>query len=108
MLLLRECFREAGWLATICHTGGDVGLLVTSIVPQTPFFWAMHITEVGARWWPCGLGASLQKLPGVGVAMAGQRRRPDECILTPGFHVFLPPASDLGSLGADQWCWHSR
>ncbi|XP_014316628.1 LOW QUALITY PROTEIN: tudor domain-containing protein 10 [Myotis lucifugus] len=43
--LLRECFRDPGWLATICHTGGDVGLLVTSIVPRTPFFWAMHVTE---------------------------------------------------------------
>ncbi|EPQ08558.1 Tudor domain-containing protein 10 [Myotis brandtii] len=43
--LLRECFRDLGWLATICHTGGDVGLLVTSIVPRTPFFWAMHVTE---------------------------------------------------------------
>ncbi|XP_036200837.1 tudor domain-containing protein 10 [Myotis myotis] len=43
--LLRECFRDLGWLATVCHTGGDVGLLVTSIVPRTPFFWAMHVTE---------------------------------------------------------------
>lgn len=50
--LLRECFRDLGWLATICHTGGDVGLLVTSIVPRTPFFWAMHVTEVWACWWP--------------------------------------------------------
>ncbi|XP_073663076.1 tudor domain-containing protein 10 isoform X2 [Tursiops truncatus] len=44
-LLLRECFRDLGWLATIHSVGGDVGLLVTSIVPQTPFFWAMHVTE---------------------------------------------------------------
>nr|KAF6414558.1 tudor domain containing 10 [Molossus molossus] len=45
VLLLRECFRDLSWLATICNAGGEVGLLVTSIVPQTPFFWAMHITE---------------------------------------------------------------
>lgn len=50
-LLLRECFRDLGWLATIHSVGGDVGLLVTSIVPQTPFFWAMHVTEVQACWW---------------------------------------------------------
>lgn len=51
MLLLRECFQDLSWLATICNTGGEVGLLVTSIVLQTPFFWAMHITEVWAYWW---------------------------------------------------------
>ncbi|XP_069399621.1 tudor domain-containing protein 10 isoform X1 [Ovis canadensis] len=45
VLLLRECFRDLGWLATIPSIGGEVGLLVTSTVPQTPFFWAMHITE---------------------------------------------------------------
>lgn len=39
-------FRDLGWLATIPSIGGEVGLLVTSTVPQTPFFWAMHITEV--------------------------------------------------------------
>ena len=50
VLLLRECFRDLGWLATIHSIGGDVGLLVTSIVPQTPF-WAMHVTEVQACWW---------------------------------------------------------
>ncbi|XP_016076848.1 PREDICTED: tudor domain-containing protein 10 [Miniopterus natalensis] len=45
VLLLRECFRDLSWLATICNAGREVGLLVTSIVPHTPFFWAMHITE---------------------------------------------------------------
>ncbi|XP_065782374.1 tudor domain-containing protein 10 isoform X3 [Muntiacus reevesi] len=45
VLLLRECFRDLGWLATIPSISGEVGLLVTSTVPQTPFFWAMHITE---------------------------------------------------------------
>ncbi|XP_055978777.1 tudor domain-containing protein 10 [Sorex fumeus] len=44
-LLLRECFRDLSWLATICSASGEVGLLVTSVVPQTPFFWAMRITE---------------------------------------------------------------
>lgn len=58
VLLLRECFRDLSWLATLCHAGGDVGLLVTSIVPQTPFFWAMRITEV----WACG-GAPVGSVP---------------------------------------------
>ncbi|ELW62448.1 Tudor domain-containing protein 10 [Tupaia chinensis] len=43
--LLRECFRDLSWLALIHSIHGEVGLLVTSIVPRTPFFWAMHITE---------------------------------------------------------------
>nr|XP_058922131.1 tudor domain-containing protein 10 [Kogia breviceps] len=46
VLLLRECFRDLGWLATIHSIGGDMGLLVTTVVPQTPFFWAMHVTEM--------------------------------------------------------------
>ena len=54
MLLLRECFRDLGWLATIPSVSGEVGLLVTSTVPQTPFFWAMHITEVRAYRWSSG------------------------------------------------------
>ncbi|XP_032320049.1 tudor domain-containing protein 10 [Camelus ferus] len=45
VLLLRECFRDLGWLATVHNISGEVGLLVTSIVPQTPFFWAMVVTE---------------------------------------------------------------
>nr|XP_012623404.1 tudor domain-containing protein 10 isoform X5 [Microcebus murinus] len=46
VLLLRECFQDLSWLALMHSIHGEVGLLVTSIVPQTPFFWAMHITEV--------------------------------------------------------------
>uniref|UniRef100_A0A2K5DH75 Tudor domain containing 10 n=1 Tax=Aotus nancymaae TaxID=37293 RepID=A0A2K5DH75_AOTNA len=46
VLLLRECFRDLSWLALIHSVRGEAGLLVTSIVPKTPFFWAMHITEV--------------------------------------------------------------
>ncbi|XP_069334772.1 tudor domain-containing protein 10 [Eulemur rufifrons] len=45
VLLLRECFQDLSWLAVIHGIHGEVGLLVTSIVPQTPFFWAMHITK---------------------------------------------------------------
>nr|CAD28538.1 hypothetical protein [Homo sapiens] len=45
VLLLRECFRDLSWLALIHSVRGEAGLLVTSIVPKTPFFWAMHITE---------------------------------------------------------------
>ncbi|XP_004693694.1 PREDICTED: tudor domain-containing protein 10 [Condylura cristata] len=43
--LLRECFQDLHWLATVNRVAGEVGLLVTSVVPQTPFFWAMHVTE---------------------------------------------------------------
>ncbi|KAG8520028.1 Tudor domain-containing protein 10, partial [Galemys pyrenaicus] len=43
--LLRECFQDLQWLATVNRVAGEVGLLVTSVVPQTPFFWAMHVTE---------------------------------------------------------------
>ncbi|XP_012870586.1 PREDICTED: tudor domain-containing protein 10 isoform X1 [Dipodomys ordii] len=45
MLLLEECFRDLDWLALIHSVQGKVGLLVTNIVPYTPFFWAMNITE---------------------------------------------------------------
>ncbi|XP_011507461.1 tudor domain-containing protein 10 isoform X7 [Homo sapiens] len=45
VLLLRECFRDLSWLALIHSVRGEAGLLVTSIVPKTPFFWAMHVTE---------------------------------------------------------------
>uniref|UniRef100_A0A2K5PUU3 Tudor domain containing 10 n=1 Tax=Cebus imitator TaxID=2715852 RepID=A0A2K5PUU3_CEBIM len=45
VLLLRECFRDLSWLALIHSIRGEAGLLVTSIIPKTPFFWAMHITE---------------------------------------------------------------
>uniref|UniRef100_A0A8C3YC68 Tudor domain containing 10 n=1 Tax=Catagonus wagneri TaxID=51154 RepID=A0A8C3YC68_9CETA len=55
--LLRECFRDLGWLATIHGIGGEVGLLVTSIVPQTPFFWAMRVTETLHRNMQALLGA---------------------------------------------------
>lgn len=57
MLLLRECFQDLSWLALIHSIQGEAGLLVTSTVPQTPFFWAMHITEVCADRWPSGFCA---------------------------------------------------
>ncbi|KAM4861471.1 tudor domain-containing protein 10 isoform 2-T2 [Thomomys bottae] len=45
VLLLEECYRDLGWLDLIRSVQGKVGLLVTNIVPYTPFFWAMNITE---------------------------------------------------------------
>ena len=77
VLLLRECFWDLGWLATSPSIGREVGLLVPSTVPQTPFFWAMHIICTGtcgpcsAPWprqrssrpacttWPCRTGPSV-------------------------------------------------
>ncbi|XP_060057442.1 tudor domain-containing protein 10 [Erinaceus europaeus] len=44
-LMLRECFRDLAWLEASSSVHGDVGLLVTRIIPQTPFFWAMCITQ---------------------------------------------------------------
>ncbi|KAM9685544.1 LOW QUALITY PROTEIN: tudor domain-containing protein 10 [Trichechus inunguis] len=44
VLLLRDCFPDLSWLATVPHLRGEVAL-VTSVIPQTPFFWAMHVTE---------------------------------------------------------------
>lgn len=47
MLMLRDCYKDLSWLAVIAKTYGDVGLLVTDCLPQTPYFWAIHLTEVG-------------------------------------------------------------
>ena len=77
VLLLRECFWDLGWLATTPSIGREVGLLVTSTAPQTPFFWATHIICTGtcgpcsAPWprrrssrpacmtWPCRTGPTV-------------------------------------------------
>ncbi|XP_060111433.1 tudor domain-containing protein 10 [Heteronotia binoei] len=45
VLMLRDCFKDLGWLLTISRTCGEAALLVTDTVPQTPFFWAIHLTE---------------------------------------------------------------
>ncbi|XP_054829269.1 tudor domain-containing protein 10 [Eublepharis macularius] len=45
VLMLKDCFKDLGWLITICRISGEAGLLVTDTVPQTPFFWAIHLTE---------------------------------------------------------------
>ncbi|XP_072503211.1 tudor domain-containing protein 10 isoform X4 [Notamacropus eugenii] len=45
VFLLRDCFQDLSWLAIIRSTCGEVGLLVTDTIPQTPFFWAIHLTE---------------------------------------------------------------
>ncbi|XP_019381085.1 PREDICTED: tudor domain-containing protein 10 [Gavialis gangeticus] len=45
VLMLRDCYKDLSWLAVIAKTYGDVGLLVTDCLPQTPYFWAIHLTE---------------------------------------------------------------
>ncbi|XP_037663548.1 LOW QUALITY PROTEIN: tudor domain-containing protein 10 [Choloepus didactylus] len=45
VLLLKECFHHLSWLPGVHSIHWDMGLLVTSVIPQTPFFRAMHITE---------------------------------------------------------------
>ena len=97
VLLLRECFRDLGWLATIPSIGGEVGLLVTSTVPQTPFFWAMHITEVrGLLVVLWGLDPSSCGPTGVSV-MDIQRGR----TLIPGSASLSLSPRTMGSLGVD-------
>lgn len=70
VLLLRECFRDLSWPATVGSATGEAGLLVTSIVPQTSFFWAMRITEVRAQRWPSWAHLSL---PGLGPSAVASR-----------------------------------
>ncbi|KAM5201018.1 LOW QUALITY PROTEIN: tudor domain-containing protein 10 [Hipposideros larvatus] len=64
VLLLRECF-DLSWLVTIGNIGAEVGLLVTRIIPQTPFFWATHVMET--------LQENMQMLFGA-LAMAKQQQ----------------------------------
>ncbi|KAK6471344.1 tudor domain-containing protein 10-like, partial [Huso huso] len=43
--VLRDCFGELVWLQSITELCGEVGLLLTETHPQTPFFWAIHLSE---------------------------------------------------------------
>ncbi|KAK6467116.1 tudor domain-containing protein 10-like [Huso huso] len=43
--ILRDCFGELVWLQSITELCGEVGLLLTETHPQTPFFWAIHLSE---------------------------------------------------------------
>ncbi|MBN3287538.1 TDR10 protein, partial [Polyodon spathula] len=43
--VLSDCFGELGWLQSITELCGEVGLLLTETHPQTPFFWAIHLSE---------------------------------------------------------------
>uniref|UniRef100_A0ACB8G7P6 Uncharacterized protein n=1 Tax=Sphaerodactylus townsendi TaxID=933632 RepID=A0ACB8G7P6_9SAUR len=47
--MLRDCFVVPDWLGTICKISGEAALLVTDTVPQTPYFWAIHLTEESHR-----------------------------------------------------------
>ncbi|KAL8184546.1 UNVERIFIED_CONTAM: hypothetical protein K2H54_019941 [Gekko kuhli] len=47
--MLRDCFKDLGWLISISKISGEAALLVTDTVPQTPFFWAIHLTEESLR-----------------------------------------------------------
>lgn len=42
-------------LVTTCGVGGEVGLLVSSIVLQTPFFWAIRPPKHGLGVFSWGL-----------------------------------------------------
>ncbi|XP_053224683.1 tudor domain-containing protein 10 isoform X3 [Podarcis raffonei] len=43
--MLADCFKDVGWLFSIAKVVGKAALLVLDTVPQTPFFWAIHLTE---------------------------------------------------------------
>ncbi|XP_033030411.1 tudor domain-containing protein 10 [Lacerta agilis] len=43
--MLADCFRDVGWLLSIAKVAGKAALLVLDTIPQTPFFWAIHLTE---------------------------------------------------------------
>ncbi|XP_063002327.1 tudor domain-containing protein 10 [Elgaria multicarinata webbii] len=43
--MLRDCFNNVGWLFSVAKVLGKVGLLVMDTIPQTPYFWAIHLTE---------------------------------------------------------------
>ncbi|KAJ1080918.1 hypothetical protein NDU88_001107 [Pleurodeles waltl] len=43
--LLKDCFQDLNWLAFISRRSGDAGLLITDTVPNSPFFWAVYLTE---------------------------------------------------------------
>nr|XP_034954530.1 tudor domain-containing protein 10 isoform X2 [Zootoca vivipara] len=43
--MLTDCFRDVDWLFSIAKFVGKAALLVLDTVPQTPFFWAIHLTE---------------------------------------------------------------
>lgn len=92
VLLLRECFQDLSWLATVGSATGEAGLLVTSIVPQTPFFWAMRITEVRA----------CLSLPGLGVRLDPSVVASRTTASHPQLGSRPSPASYLGSLGAEE------
>ncbi|KAM9114573.1 LOW QUALITY PROTEIN: tudor domain-containing protein 10 [Pangshura tecta] len=44
-LMLKDCFQDLSWLVSIAKLHGEAGLLVTDALPQTPYFWAIHLTE---------------------------------------------------------------
>ncbi|XP_050786770.1 tudor domain-containing protein 10 isoform X1 [Gopherus flavomarginatus] len=44
-LMLKDCFQDLNWLVSIAKLHGEAGLLVTDALPQTPYFWAIHLTE---------------------------------------------------------------
>ncbi|XP_066466503.1 tudor domain-containing protein 10 [Tiliqua scincoides] len=43
--MLKDCFRSMDWLVSIPKVLGKVTLLVMDSLPQTPYFWAICLTE---------------------------------------------------------------
>ncbi|KAJ7307322.1 hypothetical protein JRQ81_009330 [Phrynocephalus forsythii] len=40
-----DCFKGTAWLFSVAKIQGKAGLLVMDATPQTPYFWAVHLTQ---------------------------------------------------------------
>uniref|UniRef100_A0ABM5F559 Tudor domain-containing protein 10 n=1 Tax=Pogona vitticeps TaxID=103695 RepID=A0ABM5F559_9SAUR len=43
--MCKECFKDTTWLFSMANVQGKTGLLVMDTLPQTPYFWAIRLTE---------------------------------------------------------------
>ncbi|KAM4662036.1 tudor domain-containing protein 10 [Discoglossus pictus] len=43
--MLKDCYYDLNWLTAIMNPSGEAALLVTNIFPQTPFLWAVLLSE---------------------------------------------------------------
>ncbi|KAJ6657028.1 hypothetical protein lerEdw1_003029 [Lerista edwardsae] len=62
--MLKECFQNMDWLVSVNKVVGKVTLLVMDSLPQTPYFWAIHLTEVCVQAidWERECHQNMQKL----------------------------------------------
>ncbi|XP_051779218.1 tudor domain-containing protein 10 isoform X2 [Erpetoichthys calabaricus] len=46
MSILNECFGNLNWFGSIMKDEGETAVMVTETYPETPFFWAIQLSEV--------------------------------------------------------------